>query len=136
MRLLIPRYVRFWFFRKIYGNSFSRISFVWFFRKNVSHLHSIYWPNLSVFHYVKSVQIQSYFWSIFNPNMGKHGPEKLHIWTLFTLCLLLKILGNIYLRGCGVLKIEINLIFLVKPFFGVTKKSRQKSKYLQKKKRF
>ena len=61
-----------------------------------------------------------------------------NIWTLFTQWLLLKILGNmcIYLRGCDVIKLEINLIFLVKLFFGVTKKSRQKFKYLQKKKRF
>ena len=61
-----------------------------------------------------------------------------NIWTLFTQCLLLKILGNmcIYLRSCDVIKLEINLIFLVKPFFGVTKTSRQKLKYLQKKKRF
>ena len=27
-------------------------------------------------HCVKSVQIQSVFWSVFNPNPGKYGPEK------------------------------------------------------------
>ena len=26
-------------------------------------------------HCVKSVQIRSYFWSVFNPNTGKYGPE-------------------------------------------------------------
>ena len=26
-------------------------------------------------HCVKSVQIRSYFWSVFNPNAGKYGPE-------------------------------------------------------------
>ena len=29
----------------------------------------------SCFHYVKSVQIKSYFWSVFSPNTGKYGPE-------------------------------------------------------------
>ena len=31
---------------------------------------------------------------------------------------------------------EINLIFLIKPFFNMTKKSRQKLKYLEKEKSF
>ena len=26
-------------------------------------------------HCVKSVQMRSYFWSVFNPNTGKYGPE-------------------------------------------------------------
>ena len=25
-----------------------------------------------------------FFWSVFSPNAGKYGPEKLRIWTLFT----------------------------------------------------
>ena len=57
------------------------------------------------------------------------------IWLL----LLLEILGNmcivyfvyyVYFPGCDVIKFEINLIFLFKPFFYMTKKSRQKIKYL------
>ena len=27
-------------------------------------------------HCVKSVQIRSFFWSVFSPNVGKYGPEK------------------------------------------------------------
>ena len=37
-------------------------------------------------HCVKSVQIRSFsvpYFPIFSPNMGKYGPEKLRIWTLF-----------------------------------------------------
>ena len=34
------------------------------------------------------------------------------------------------------MKFEINLIFQIKPFFYVTKKSRQKFKYLEKEKSF
>ena len=30
------------------------------------------WP----WHCVKSVQIRSFFWSVFSPNAGKYGPEK------------------------------------------------------------
>ena len=37
-------------------------------------------------HCVKSVQIRSFFWSVFRPNTGKCGPEKISIWTLFTQC--------------------------------------------------
>ena len=33
--------------------------------------------------------------------------------------------------GCDVIKFEISLIFLIKPFFLVTKKSKQKIKYLE-----
>ena len=39
-----------------------------------------------VHHCVKSVQIRNFFWSIFSPNAGKYGPEKLCIWALFTQC--------------------------------------------------
>ena len=45
-------------------------------------------------HCVKSVQIRSFFWSVFSRirtvfslNAGKYGPEKIRIWTLFTQCL-------------------------------------------------
>ena len=47
--------------------------------------------------------------------------------------LLLEILGNmciaiVYFSGCDVKHFEIALIFLIKPFFSMTKKSRQKFK--------
>ena len=38
--------------------------------------------------------------------------------------------------GCNVIDFQINLIFLIKPFLYMTKKSRQKSKYLQNEKSF
>ena len=55
--------------------------------------------------------------------------------------LLLKILHNMCIKivclpGCGVKKFQINLIFLIKLFWYMTKNSRQKLKYLENKKRF
>ena len=55
--------------------------------------------------------------------------------------LLLKILGNmcitiVYWPGCDVIKFETNLIFLIKQFYNITKKSRQKLKYLENEKSF
>ena len=50
--------------------------------------------------------------------------------------LLLEILDNMYIAivctpGCDVINFEINLIFLIKPFFYMTKKSRQKLKHVE-----
>ena len=55
--------------------------------------------------------------------------------------LLLEILGSMCIAivcfpGCGIINFEISLIFLIKPFFYLTKKSRQKFKYLDNKKSF
>ena len=54
---------------------------------------------------------------------------------------LLEILGNmciafVCLPGCDVINFEVNFIFLIKPFFYMTKKSRQKFKYYKNEKRF
>ena len=38
--------------------------------------------------------------------------------------------------GCGVINFGINLIFLIKPFFYMTKKSRQKFNYFENEKNF
>ena len=38
--------------------------------------------------------------------------------------------------GCDVINFEINLIFLIKPFFYITKKSIQTFEYLENEKRF
>ena len=64
-------------------------------------------------------------------------------WPYFVawLILVLEILGNTCITivcqpGCDVIKFEINLIFLIKPFRYMTKKSRQKYKYLENKKSF
>ena len=61
--------------------------------------------------------------------------------SLVWLTLLYEILGNIgiaivYFPGCDVINFEINLIFLIKPFFYMTKKSRQKFNKLRTKKGF
>ena len=58
---------------------------------------------------------------------------------IFWLPLLLEILDNMFITiicypGCDVKKFEINIIFLIKPFCYMTKKSRQKLKYLENKK--
>ena len=57
------------------------------------------------------------------------------------LSLLLEILGNTCIEifcspGCDVIKFEISLIFLIKPFYCRTKKSWQKFKYLENGKHF
>ena len=51
---------------------------------------------------------------------------------MFWLPLLLEILGNmLFPLFVDVIKLEINLILLIKPFFYITKKLRQKLKYLE-----
>ena len=55
--------------------------------------------------------------------------------------LLLETLGNmciaiVFVPGCNVINLEISLIFLITPFFYITKKSRQKFKYLDNRKSF
>ena len=57
------------------------------------------------------------------------------------LLLLFEILGNIciaivYYPSCDVMNFEINIVFLIKPFCLMIKKSRQKLKYLENKKSF
>ena len=60
---------------------------------------------------------------------------------IVSLPLLLEILGNMCIAiACiarsNVINFETNLIFLIKPVFWVTKKSRQKFKYLENEKSF
>ena len=55
--------------------------------------------------------------------------------------LLLELLGNVFIwnyffPGCDVINFEINLVFLIKPFFLRNQRSRQKFKYLEKEKIF
>ena len=59
----------------------------------------------------------------------------------FSLPLLLEILGNMCIAivcfaGSNVISFKINLIFLIELFFYITKKSRQKFKYLENEKNF
>ena len=60
---------------------------------------------------------------------------------IVSLPLILEILGNmciaiVWFPGCDVINFEISLIFLIKPFFYMTGKLRQKFKYLENEKRF
>ena len=105
-RLLIQKCAQFPFFRKGSGTSFSTTFYVWSFAKIFLMLHSINWPNFIV-------------------------------WLL----LLFEILDNMCIKivcspGCNVIRIKINLIFLIQPFPYMTKKSRQEFKYLEKEKSF
>ena len=55
--------------------------------------------------------------------------------------LLIEILGSmctgiVFVPGCDLINFEISLIFQIKPFFYMTKKSRQKFKYLDNRKSF
>ena len=43
------------------------------------------------FHIRKKCPYSKFFWSVFNPNAGKCGPEKFKIRTLFTQCLSIRI---------------------------------------------
>ena len=61
--------------------------------------------------------------------------------SLFWLPLLLEILGNMCIaivceQGCDVKNFRINLIFLIKPFLYMNRKSRQELKYLENEKSF
>ena len=64
-------------------------------------------------------------------------------WSNFIVSLLslLEILGNMCIAiacfpGCDVINFDINLIFLIKPFFYMTNSSRQKFEHLENKKSF
>ena len=93
IRLLIQRYAQFQLFRKGPGNSFSIIFWVYFSRKMFLTLYSIHWPNFIVL-----------------------------------LPLLLEILGDMCIAivsflGYDLINFVINLTFLIKPFFYMTKNS-------------
>ena len=56
-------------------------------------------------------------------------------------CCLVKLLGNmciaiVYFPRCDVINYEINVIFSIRPFFYIIKKSRQKFKYLENEKSY
>ena len=106
VKKLTQRCAQFRFFRKGSGYSFSTTFCAWFFKKMFFMLYSTNWPNFIVW---------------------------LH--------LLFEISGNACIAiacfsGCDVINFEINLIFLIKSFFYMTKKSRQIFKYLEKEKSF
>ena len=106
IRLLIGRYAQFWVFRKGSGNSSPRHFLNDFSRNMFFILYSINWPNFIVW-----------------------------------LPVILELLDNIFIEiicfpGCDVINFEINLTFLIKLFFYITKKSRHKFKYLQNEKSF
>ena len=87
-------------------NSFSTIFSACFLKKNLFHVISINWPNFIV-------------WL----------PLLLEIWC--NKCIII-----VCFSGCSVMNFEINLSFLIKAFFYIIKKSRQKLKLLKKKRSF
>ena len=103
---MIQRHAQFWFFRKGLG-TVSPLHFLYdFSRKMFLILYSINWPNFIVW-----------------------------------LPLIFEILGNICIAivcflDRDVINSEINLIFLIKPFFHMTRKSWQKFKHLDNEKSF
>ena len=105
-RLLIQKYTQFWFFRKGSATSFSTIFSVWFFKKNVSQLYSINWPNFIA------------WLSLLVDILGKR-------------CIII-----ICFPICNDMNFEINLRFLIRPFSYIIEKSEQKTKYFQRKKSF
>ena len=58
------------------------------------------------------------------------------VWLALPLEILQLYITIVCLRGCDVIKFEIDLVFLIKPFCYMTKKSRQKFKYLENEKSF
>ena len=103
---MIQRYAQIWFFRKGSETSFLPHSVNDFTRKVFLMLYYINWPNFVVF-----------------------------------FLLLLKIFDNICFsiacfQACDVINSEIKLVFLVKLFCYMTKKSRQKFKYIENEKSF
>ena len=61
--------------------------------------------------------------------------------SLFDCFYFLRYWGNVfiaiaYFSGCDVKNFEINLIFLIRPFFYMSEKSRRKFKYLENEKSF
>ena len=45
-----------------------------------------------------------FFWSVFSPNAGKYGPEKLRIWTLVTQCCLGPYQFSMFVLFCKISK--------------------------------
>ena len=103
---MLERYAKFWIFRKVSGNSFPTTFCVWFLKKKFLMLYSINWPNVIVW-----------------------------------MPLLHEILGNMCIAiACfasfDVINFQINLTFLIKPFFNMTKMSRPKLNILRIKRAF
>ena len=105
-RILIHRYAQFCCFRKWPGISFSTIFCIWFFKKNLSYI-ILYW--LSKFHCL----IGFTSW-----DTDKY------------VCL------NCLLTRLWHIDFEINLIFPIKPFSNMIKKSRERFIHLESEKSF
>ena len=84
------------------GTSFSTVICAWFFKKNISHF-MFYWQ--TKFHCLVAFT----YWDI---------EQSMHC--------------NYFCLVCYVINFEINISFLIKPFFYMTRKLGQKCKYLKK----
>ena len=103
---MIQRYAQFWFFRWGSGNSFSTTFCVWFFNKIAPH---VIFYCLTKFHCL--VAFTSW-------DMEQY------------------VIAILRQPGCDIINFKINLIFLIKSFLYITKKTRQKLKYLENEKSF
>ena len=156
---MFQRYAQFWFSRKGSGNSFSTPICEWFFQGKCFSFYILLTDQVSLSDYFYPVGI--FLFKVNNGNTRTRWKicSKLTnclLWTYFTSfsrvsivnfeqvnadCVLREILGNMCILsvcwlGCDVINSEINFIFLIKPFFYVTKKSRQEFKYLENEKSF
>ena len=74
------------FLHEIFHNSKSVIATLRIVKieKSELTLHILYFHVTLQFH--EKCPYLKFFWSVFSPNAGKYGPEKLRIRTLFTQC--------------------------------------------------
>ena len=98
---LIQRYAQFWFFRKESGTRFPTAFYVWLFNKKCFSSYILLTDQISLSD------------CIYLLSFGQYG------------------IAIVCWPGRDVINLEINLIFLIMPFFYMTKRSRQKFKYLR-----
>ena len=135
---MITTHAQFWFFRKLSGNSFSTSFYVWFFKNPVDTGRKLNAHKTFRRHPERLLNVLC----TFNLRPVSTGKDASHIYfikwlniiwlILLSDCLyFLRWISVVCFPGGDVVSFEINLIFLIKRFFYVTKKSREKFKYLE-----
>ena len=135
---MITTHAQFWFFRKLSGNSFSTSFYVWFFKNPVDTGRKLNAHKTFRRHPERLLNVLC----TFNLRPVSTGKDASHIYfikwlniiwlILLSDCLyFLRWISVVCFPGGDVASFEINLIFLIKRFFYMTKKSREKFKYLE-----
>ena len=135
---MITTHAQFWFFRKLSGNSFSTSFYVWFFKNPVDTGRKLNAHKTFRRHPERLLNVLC----TFNLRPVSTGKDASHIYfikwlniiwlILLSDCLyFLRWISVVCFPGGDVVSFEINLIFLIKRFFYMTKKSREKFKYLE-----